>query len=772
MKIFKKVILEKGFLICFLFSCLVTYIYFGKLFSNPNSIFFGTSLDATQVYFNSVFHAKYDKDFLNSLSMFYPYSESSFFTACMPLLTTVVKYAGLENYTVGIINILMLLSFPISAMFLYLIFKEYRIPILFAAISSVCIAFLSPQILRLLGHFTLSFGCVIPLTIWLILKFKNNPTYLKSVIIAVNLFFWATMHMYLYVFLVAIISSYWIFVVINFKNEKVKFKELIFHYFVQIILPFLLLQLLIFLVDTKGVRTNSPWGFFVYFSNISGIFYTSNPLYTLFYNIFNLHSDVSYEGVAFIGMAAVIFCFFIAVKIILGIIRFKVASIFNVMNDSFLSTLFYCSIFCLLFSFCIPFKYGFENLLNYMGFLKQFRALGRFTWIFYYVINICLIIYVSKMSLIVKKYGLNYILMFLVVGLLGFDGYNNIKSVEANLNNSNKQWTSEIDNLPELNWLKTIDSNDYQAILSLPHFQTGSENLISKTISEKSVKISCLISIKTGLPLISVLGSRLVLDRAYENLRVTTEPTGNLPKIFYDFKNQKDILIIAINNECNEYEKEIISYSRSLFMSDDYCIYKISLSQLKKYYENYSKHKMQFAKSNCIFKFENYFTNDTLGGIVFQDFKNNSNVIGCFDKGVLTGKCSNYTTIINSEIPNNNDSLITLSFWVKNLQHDLMGRTNFEITAKTKENEVYSILYSNFVFHYGQLDDNWAQIEYSFKIKNKTDVINATIWNPELKDVDLIIDDVLLKPTKTNIYFSTNNGIIFNNKIYYNINEN
>lgn len=769
MSYLRRIFFEKGFLICLALSLIILFVFFGKLIVAPNTIFFGTSIDAIQVYFNSFYHAKYDKDFLNSLSMFYPYAESSFFTGCMPMLTTLIKHVGLENYTIGIINLSMLFSFLFSALFLYLIFKEYGVQYLFACFAAVFIAFLSPQIARLYGHFALSFACVIPFTIWLILKFKNNSTYMKSFLIAVNLFFWASMHLYLYIFLVALISSYWVFVVINFRNEKLKLSSIVVHYFIQIILPFIVLQLLILLVDARGVRTNSPWGFFVYFSNFSGVFYSANPAYSVLYKMLNINPDVSYEGIAFIGMASVVFCFFIVLRLVLRLLQLRFIFAINIMNDGFLSALFYCSFICLLFSFCIPFKYGFEWLLDYIGFLKQFRALGRFTWIFYYVINICLIIYISnilKDSKNVKTSILRTIVMFLTLGFLGFDAYHNIKSVEHDLNNPNNQWVSGNENTEVLNWIRMINSNDYQAILSLPNFQTGSENFNSKVVSDKVVKSSCLVSIKTGLPLISVLGSRLILDKAYENLRLTSEPTGKIPQIFDDFHNQRDILIVAVNKECSECEKGIISLARLIYNSDEYSIYRITLSQLKQFYSNYASDKIKYAKSTCIYKIGDYYTNDTVKGFVAHNFNDQSKVEGCFDKGFLSVKSSEYTTIINSEIPNNQDSAVTLSFWVKNMQKDLVGRTYLEISAVEKNGSTYSILYSNFLFNYSQLDDNWALIEYSFVLKNKTDVVKATIWNPELK-TDIVVDNVLLKPTNTSIYYDAKNSILFNNKIYY-----
>jgi hypothetical protein len=49
----------------------------------------------------------------------------------------------------------------------------------------------------------------------------------------------------------------------------------------------------------------------------------------------------------------------------------------------------FCALATLIFSLGFPFSIkGFEWMINYLGPFKQFRGLGRFTWAFYYVVNV------------------------------------------------------------------------------------------------------------------------------------------------------------------------------------------------------------------------------------------------------------------------------------------------------------------------------------------------------------------------------------------------
>lgn len=762
----KQIFTDKGFLLCLVLSITILIIFFGKLLLHPNTTFFGTSGDAILVYYNSLYHTLHNKELLTESAMFYPYSESIFFTSCMPILTQFIKLFFLENYTIGIINLFMLLSMPIGAVFLYLIFKEYKVNVLFAVFSAVAIAYLSPQIHRLTGHYNLSYVFAIPATIWLMIKYIKAPSYKKSILIGLYCFFLATMHMYLFIFAVAIITFGWISALFT-KTFIHSVKQYILNYAIQIILPFLVLQLLIYVVNTSDVRTNSPWGFFDYYSNMNGIFYSKNEVYQPLFKLLQLDGNVSYEGVAFVGIAALFFCMTLILKSVFNLLTLKPLAIFNPTGDKFLNFLLLTSLICLMFSFCIPFRYGYENLLDYLGFLKQFRALGRFTWLFFYVINICLIVCVSNISQQYNKFYLKPVLMVLVVCFMSYDAFCNINGFQNQINYSYPEWTDTKNQDAKNAWVKEIEIDKYQAILPFPYFQVGSENLGTKVV-EQSVINACLVSIKTGLPMISVLGSRLPLERAHNNLQLLTEPTGKTPVIFNDFKNDKDILIVSVDDLCNHYEWNIVRDAKLIHRFERFSLYRISLKDLKAHYPKYSKENYEDFKTKKLYHFGDYQTTDSVQNFISVDFKKLNNDMGCFDKGVMKGKGYDYTVILETPLPPKSpDSLYTLSFWVKNMKQDLVSRAGFEIIAKTVNADIYSILYSNIGNYYYQINNDWTLLEYEFKAKNPTDTIKVTLWNPSMRDQELLIDNVLLRPSKNRVYFDKSDYLLKNNRIFY-----
>ena len=196
---------EKGFLLTFFLSLIVLIVFFGDVLWYPNTVYFGVAGDGMQTYYNSLFHVKYDTSYMYQEAMNYPFKESVFFTACHPTITNIIKFFGLVYYTIGILNLTLLLSLPVSALFLYFILKEFKVHFLISAIAAVAIGFLTPQVARMNSHYTLAYSFAIPAMIYLIVKFYNYPSFKKTILISLLVFFMASTHMYFFVFYAIII---------------------------------------------------------------------------------------------------------------------------------------------------------------------------------------------------------------------------------------------------------------------------------------------------------------------------------------------------------------------------------------------------------------------------------------------------------------------------------------------------------------------------------------------------------------------------------------
>ena len=325
----KSIYKDKGLIICLIVSIVVLIVFFQDLLFHPNSKFFGFSGDGMQTYYNSWYHVLYDRSYLYQEAMNYPFKESVFFTACQPMVTNFIKFFGLSAYTIGILNLTMLFSLPLSAVFLYFTFKEFKVNYILGALAAVVIAYLTPQIARMSSHYTLTYFFAIPAIIWLMIKFYNSPSYKKTIAIAFLVFFMASTHMYFFIFYGLIITSVWCS---YFYKNGIKNTWLIFlkHYSIQLLLPFLVLQIIIFVLNEATDRTTHPWGFLEYVSNWSGVFYPTGRWYENIFIFIGLQRIyVDWEGEAFVGICAIFVTIFFLFKIIYNIVFLKFRTLFN-----------------------------------------------------------------------------------------------------------------------------------------------------------------------------------------------------------------------------------------------------------------------------------------------------------------------------------------------------------------------------------------------------------------------------------------------------------
>lgn len=759
---------DYGFIICFCLSLLILVFFFRNVLFHANSIYFSNSGDGLQTYYNSIYHVLFDNSYLYQQAMNYPYKESVFFTACHPAITNSIKVFGLDAYTVGIVNLTMLFSLPVSAWFLYFIFKELKVNYLYAALGSVAIAYLSPQVARFNDHYTLAYCFAIPAIIYLAMRFYNAPDLKKSLIISVLVFFMASTHMYFFVFYGLILTWVWI-TYVYVKGFKNSWKVFLKHYPIQLILPLILLQVIIFLLNDYTDRTNNPVGFLDYLSNWSGVFYPFNKFYEPLFTKMGLRSiQITWEGIAYVGLGATLICVVLAFRFLINILRFKAHYFFKFTSNHFLNGLLLCAIVSLLYSFGWPFIFGNEEMVSKMGILRQIRSLGRFAWIFYYVINIALIFIINEIGNKYNRYYLKTILMSLVLTVLMYDAYSNIKHCNSQLNNNIPELYDTSNSLHQNRWVEKISSHEFQAILPFPYFHVGSENFYFPP--EAGIDMTAyIVSLKTGLPIITVMGSRISLKQTFENFELLKEPTGNPPDILRKFKNKKDILLVLGKDSLkSQYEKLILRRSVFIAESEKFSLRRLSFDSLVSYYKSYAKEKINSFKERALRAKDSYQCTDSTHNYVVEEFKSGEKNMGFIAPGVLTGIPKSYFQIFNDSLKSStNDTLFTFSFWLNNIRDDQQVKQVIAIEGYN-EGKIYNVIYSTIESNIKQLNGAWALIECSFKLKSSRDKIRVVLWYPKFdsKKID-VIDDMLFKPASIDVYRLFPKFMVINNCVYY-----
>ncbi|HRF39010.1 MAG TPA: hypothetical protein PK198_09485, partial [Saprospiraceae bacterium] len=100
---------------------------------------------------------------------------------------------------------------------------------------------------------------------------------------------------------------------------------------------------------------------------------------------------------------------------------------------------------------------------------KQFRSIGRFAWVFFYVINIVAFLWLYSAT---KSKPWQPVVMGAAIALLSWEAWNFQKMFDLRLDEVEEFKTGQ-----QFTDLKEIDFSRYQAILTVPYFNIGSDNL-------------------------------------------------------------------------------------------------------------------------------------------------------------------------------------------------------------------------------------------------------------------------------------------------------
>lgn len=719
-------------------SFIVLVLFFGPLMKNANHVYFTSDGDGLKSYAASVYHVYHDSSLFRSDIQNYPYGEMAVFTDCQPIITIPVKLMSMigldvRPYMLGIINLSMLLSIMAAAVFIFLLLTEFNVPWWFAALASVGISMVSPQIGRLGGHFTLSHLLWLPMLMWLLVKFDKNRSYIFSALIGLTTLLAAGMQMYFFAMFGFLFLFYWTYVLAS-GTMKIKEYKWTLHLFIQLILPFLLLQILTILNDPVTDRTSHPWGLFYYKAYPGTVLLPLGKQYASFLlNALKIKQDYEWEAYSFIGLVALIGFIAGFVRMIIRII--KKQPWWKVSESNILTAFFWASFASLLLSFSIPFSWGLSGMIEYMGPVKQLRALSRFAWPFFYIINV--LVFIGIASLLKRGWILKAIAI-LALAFLFYDGYLNVISYAPRLNNRIAELDDTANRSPENAWVSLINPKDYQAILPLPYFHVGSENVWLESKCE-SMGQSLIVGLKSGLPSMGVALSRTSISQTYKNLELISIPVGPY-RMKDDLPNQKPLLVMVDNcNDLTRGEKELVRHSSKVWQGPKFAFYSLPVAQLDSI--ALKGEKAFESEMKAIYEGKP----DTTQVLFFDGFENNK-IEGAFaGAGAFTGDIANWNHPMEFQIKNGipGDTCEVL-FWVKGFQTDLMARSVFEFVQKDGD-KVMEYKFDQLQRYFWSFHNDWMRIRIPFVLKSANDHLFLAIRNEDMKKFQLVVDDMLIR---------------------------
>jgi hypothetical protein len=760
-----------GLLSVFILSILILLIFYSKVISSLNTTYFSTDADGIQSYYNTYYLAKFDTSLMYSHSMNYPYGEVAFYTLSQPLVAGTLKFISnnfvdITPYTVGILNFLMLFSVVLAAVFLYLILLETGLPVYSALFISVGIAFLSPQIDRFGGHFTLSYVCAIPLLIYLLLLFhKKRCKFIYSFITGAVVFVLMTGMVYFAAFFAIILIFYWSTVLLSKTNRTSLSRiKVFFHIALQLIIPVLVFYLITsHFSHLSPDKPSKPYGFLIYKASPESVFLPLWIDYGRFLHKIRNFNCVQWEGISYVGITAALGFMFILASMLKKIYRRSWKTLLLATDNYFLNMLFWASFAALLYSFGLPFILGLEFLVEYLGPLQQIRSIGRFAWLFYFAINLVVFYKLWQWQQSDGKRFVKALVLILCIIFLYADVYFFLKYRQAYLNNSFAVWSDVNNTDPDNLWVGRIEPENYQAILPLPMYHMGSDNYYIHARC-RMMAWSFQVSMKTGLPVTAIYLSRASISQSIKNIALVLEPYREL-KILEDLPDKRPFLIVA--SRCEEYtpeENNLLHLSTRIDSNSYFDLYRIEYDSLSALPKRKSAEIVKEFANYPVQNRDSVSITDRTASVEILSYETTGPAMGYQGNALqLTGRSP--SVLFDDFVPAGSDSLYSLSFWFSPIDKDLFPKTRLEIELSDGQGAKYD--YKNEMV--GKLlktvDGSWGLIEWQIFLVKPGSRVRIVLYNTQIaKKQPYCIDELLIRPDHCDVYRARGSHISKNNR--------
>jgi hypothetical protein len=704
--------------------------------------------------------------------MHYPYGDDVGFTDNLPLLANSVKFISnnffdISDYTGGMLNLFLMSSFLLCGLFLFLILRRFGLPNWYIIPVAVGLTLLSPQLDRLSTHYGLAHPFVVPLVFYLSLLFHEKRDVKSSLLIAVALFLIGQIHLYLFAIGVFFIGGLMGFKTLFRFNNK---KEIIFniaHLTIQVLFPYLLIKLM--LNDSIIDRPSRPYGFMAYRSFWENVFLPVD--YKIGYWINTYITEIrpmNGEGKAYIGIVGVIFFLKELFFHILSLIRRKTYhTIIPDENRFFLKSAFWASVVLLLFSFGIPFIIkGWEDLPYKLGPIGQFRSVGRFAWIFFYVFNIIAFYTLYFQLEKIKKNSLKVLLFVLILGALNLEGivhFFKVNEFKLFPHPELREHFKKADN----SWLDSDDLSEYQAIIPLPHFHQGSENFWRFSYGHEMHR-SMWASIQTGLPITGAFLGRTSVSQTINLLELVAEPYRT-PAVLEDLPNDKAFLVFLHKQSFHKigYRFEHLLYYISPFYEDDQIkLYKLTIEEIKQSVERRKQKAAQSYGKSELYKFGQILSKDSTLNFIYQNFDDQSSLKAYRGKG-FEGIGEEKNIVFEGHIPNQKaDHRYVFSIWAY-VGEDLYIKSWLSLKEFDAQNGT-ELQSRDWQMHFDvrSFDKGWALIDTPFKLVNPDSKIQFSITNNDLEEQKFYFDELQIRTQGAKLFREYEKELMLNNRFY------
>lgn len=746
---------------------------FSTIINNPNTMLLTQGGDGLKNYLTPMLHVKNSTSYNHFDSMNYPYGEHVLFTDNQPLISNILRFINknitdVSYNTVGVLNYALLLSLLLSGAFLYYFFRRLALPHWYSVAGGIIIVWLSPQIVRYGGHYALGYSSILLCLLYFLLRFEILQGK-WSIAIFMLILLASMLHFYYFGISAIFLSAFYFIKII--KNRKSIFVYAK-HWAFQVIVPYIILNFIWLKIGNAVIdRPQFPYGILHYVTVWEALFFKpGNILYDLINTyLVKIRRVEEFESRNYIGFIATAF-FFVSLIYWIATRKVKVIedNILAKMKDSnFYITSFWASFLLLLFSMGLPYIIpAFEFLLNYSGPIRQFRGLGRFAWLFYYLVNIIAFYTAYQWINSIKAPYFRY-LVFTILLIIGWrEATTNADVLEkpSSLYSALKDTKEDIEQ-----WLPYLDKTKYQAILPIPYYHLGAEYL-GKEARGNSLAYSLLPSYYSGIPTMGVMMSRTSWQQTLNSIPLGFELYRE-PPVLQQLPNQLPLIAIEYkiwHQETGYAYKEILARGKKIHENEAFAIYELPIDVYKNAIITLGQQvKKEFIDNRTkLFQVNELMTMDSTKSIVYSNYDNLPNPNAYSGTGALTFSNKEKKVIFEGTIPNvKKGRKYNVLFWL-NIEKGECATTEYFIKELNTQNEQKFFWHHGAIHNVATIDGKWALIKCTIEPQYEDTRFQIMLQNKQPIPLPITIDELLICPEGTDVFREGTDEIMKNNRWY------
>ncbi|WNJ21277.1 hypothetical protein [Pontibacter sp. G13] len=557
---------------------------YGHALLEPGNHLFMSHGDGLKNAYTYLYYIQQNESWTEFEGMLYPFGEHFVYTDCIPLMGLMMRaldswFPGTGASAIPVLNLAMILSILIGGWLVFRILVELDVRPHLAAWVAPGIILLSPPSLRLgFGHYAMAFLWMIPLVWWLWIKWWKAPRkmgWLATMALAnLCLFF---IHPYPGLmgvgFQLVAISLATVF-------RKVSWQKGATGIAIAVFLPILLFRLPIALVDTHPDRTDNPSGLFSFRAELDDIFVpTTAPLRPLLDQVVDIHQKA--EALNYVGLPAVLWIGFLIAGVIRRISHKEWPTWIQALSSNQLWGLsLLAALPMLIFAFGFPFS-SFPKLAEVFPVFKQFRAVGRFAWMFYFTFTAGAVLSLQAWWVQAESQSMRrWVLAGIVFsgGIWLWEGIDQHRPLVAEYHR-NPQFF-EPSQMPE-DWqevYEAVDAESFQAILPLPFCFMGSEQF-HLPMDWRIIQPSFTFSAASGLPLMTGMLTRTDMAETRQLVELIA-PDWYPKKLEKQLDADHDILVLFAKIPLSLHETSLRLKGKLLHETETLAAYALSPKDL------------------------------------------------------------------------------------------------------------------------------------------------------------------------------------------------